>query len=50
VSYDVKCEELARAFLTDELPFEELEVAELAQTIQQAIEDWLEARRAKKGE
>ena len=42
MSYDVKCDELARAFLNDdEAPFTEAEVAELAQLIQDAIETYL---------
>lgn len=43
-SYDPACEELARHFLSDE-EFENDHVAELAQHIQDAIEDWIEAKR-----
>ena len=43
ISYDPRCEELARAILTDQIvDFHDDDVAELAGQIQQAIEDWLE--------
>ncbi len=40
MSYDPKCEELARHFLEDKA--NPLLVADLAQAIQGCIEDWLE--------
>lgn len=40
MSYDPKCSELAEHFL-DEMPHSDKQVAELAQEIQDAIEDWL---------
>jgi len=42
MSYDTKCDELARAFLADEATKEptEEDVTSLAQTIQDAIKDW----------
>jgi hypothetical protein len=44
MSYDTKCDQLARAFLVDEKPFPSEEtVEELAQAIQDSIEDWLAA-------
>jgi hypothetical protein len=43
VSYDVKCDELARAFLP-EGHVEESDVKSLAQAIQYCIEDWLSDR------
>lgn len=39
-SYDARCEELAGHFLSDEAHDDE-DVQKLAQTIQDAIEDWL---------
>jgi len=42
MSYDVKCEELAKSFLEDEGNATEKRVKELAQAIQDCIEDWLE--------
>lgn len=44
MSYDVKCEELAVAFLSDDDPYTTTEIVLLAQTIQDAIEDWLSER------
>jgi hypothetical protein len=41
--YDSRCGDLAEVFLEDEHGTE-AEVAELAQCIQDAIEDWFEAR------
>jgi hypothetical protein len=41
MSYDVKCEELAREFLPD---CDTGEIERLAQHIQDAIEDWLAGR------
>ena len=38
--YDPKCEDLAEAFLDDHKPFSRFEKEDLAQTIQDAIEDW----------
>ena len=38
--YDPKCEELAAAFLVDHPPFSRFEKEDLAQAIQDAIEDW----------
>ncbi len=43
--YDAKCEELAEYFLTGEKAVKSRDVTELAQTIQDAIEDWLEQNR-----
>jgi Mn-dependent DtxR family transcriptional regulator len=43
-SYDPKCHLLAEQFLSDHLPFSEAENDDLAQTIQDAIEDWFFAR------
>jgi hypothetical protein len=40
--YDVKCDELARAFLEDDGPPTEEDVKQLAQAIQDCIEDWME--------
>ena len=42
-SYDARCEELAEHFL-DEKPRNDEHVRKLAQTIQDAIEDWLRER------
>lgn len=39
-SYDAKCEELAEYFL-QEVRYTELELEDLAQTIQNAIENWM---------
>jgi hypothetical protein len=39
-SYDPKCHLLAEQFLSDHLPFSEAENDDLAQAIQDAIEDW----------
>jgi hypothetical protein len=48
MSYDVKCEELAKAFLDDEPELEsDSNIMSLAQTIQDAIEDWIEEHRAR---
>ena len=48
VSYDVKCEELAKAFLDDEPELKsDPNIMSLAQAIQEAIEDWLEAHGAR---
>jgi hypothetical protein len=41
--YDSRCGDLAEVFLEDEHGTE-AEIAELAQCIQDAIEDWLEGR------
>jgi hypothetical protein len=41
VSYDPKCEELARYFLESEVDTTEREITALAGHIQLAIEDWL---------
>ena len=51
-SYDDKCEELARRFVADEelLDATEDEVRDLAQTIQDALEDWLRVRAHYRGE
>ena len=46
MSYDVKCEELAKAFLEPELDSDP-NIMSLAQAIQDAIEDWLEEHRAR---
>jgi hypothetical protein len=43
-SYDPKCFSLAEDFLDDHRPFTEAEAQDLAQTIQDAIEDWFFAR------
>ena len=40
MSYDPACDDLARHFL-DGLSATEVEIAALAQTIQDAIQDWL---------
>jgi hypothetical protein len=40
--YDIRCEDLARVFLSDEPWAGEPEVAALAQAIQTAVENWLE--------
>jgi hypothetical protein len=42
--YDPKCEDLAAAFLADHPPFSRFEKEHLAQTIQDAIEDWFADR------
>jgi hypothetical protein len=39
MAYDPKCEELARHFLPDNAPEED--VKELAQHIQEKVEDWI---------
>jgi hypothetical protein len=41
--YDTKCYDLAKDFLddSDKQPYTEQQLADLAQTIQTAIEDWL---------
>lgn len=39
MSYDTKCEELAEHFLQDE-EHDQNDVAELAQVIQDAVENW----------
>jgi hypothetical protein len=44
VSYDEKCEEMARYFLDDYAPFTEEQVKELAGDIQAAIEDFIGER------
>jgi lauroyl/myristoyl acyltransferase len=41
MGYDPKCEELARHFLPD-APVPSEDIQNLAQTIQDAIEDWLQ--------
>jgi len=43
-SYDVDCLELAEKFLLDEGPYNKAEAAELAQAIQDAIENWFAGR------
>jgi hypothetical protein len=45
VSYDTRCFELAEYFLIDEPDFRH-KVGDLAQAIQDAIDDWLDAQRA----
>ena len=45
MSYDVKCEDLARDFLDEERPYTEAELADLAQQVQTVIEDFLAGRR-----
>jgi hypothetical protein len=48
MSYDIRCEDLARIFLDDgEGPYTTEQLAELSQTIQTAIEDWLRMNRDK---
>jgi hypothetical protein len=42
VGYDVKCGDLAREFLSDNKNTTEDQVVELAQRIQDAIEDYLQ--------
>lgn len=44
LSYDPRCENLAAACLVDRPPFSIVEKEDLAQTIQDAIEDWFLAR------
>jgi len=44
-SYDEKCEELARYFLSDISHVTDEDVKRLSQTIQSAIEDWIDSRR-----
>ena len=44
LAYDPKCQSLAEDFLDDHRPFTEAEAQDLAQTIQDAIEDWFAAR------
>ena len=39
-AYDTKCDELARYFMADGEIQPEEEIADLAQTIQDAIENW----------
>ena len=46
-SYDPRCEDLAAAFLVDHPPFSQVEKEDLAQTIQDAIEDWLADRESR---
>jgi hypothetical protein len=41
MSYDTKCHDLAEAFLAEQPEKLKTRVADLAQTIQDAIEDWL---------
>ncbi len=40
LSYDSECEKLARHFLTDKPDATDADAADLAQDIQDAIEDW----------
>ena len=49
MSYDLKCEFLAKAFLDDEpeLVNDDPNIMSLAQAIQDAIEDWIEEHRAR---
>ncbi len=49
MSYDPACDDLSRHFLED-LPANERDIAALAQTIQDAIEDWLTNFEAELGE
>jgi hypothetical protein len=42
--HDPKCGELARYFLEDEVGYTEQQVTELADLIQQTIEDWMEKK------
>lgn len=44
-SYDIKCEELARAFLDEEPATTEAAVCQLASEIQQTIEDYIATMR-----
>jgi hypothetical protein len=48
MSYDVKCEQLAEAFLADVpgRPYSSQELMDLAQVIQNAIEGWFAERAA----
>jgi hexokinase len=48
-SYDARCEDLAEYFLSDEAHDDE-HVQKLAQTIQDAIEDWLREKNDSKGD
>jgi hypothetical protein len=45
MGYDIRCEDLARVFLSIESWATDREVAELAQEIQDAIEDYIEGTR-----
>lgn len=45
-SYDSRCEELAEHFEDRSTPFTGEEKRELAQTIQDAVEDWFSGREA----
>ncbi len=47
MSFDIKCHQLARAFLADEGSYTEKDVESLAQAIQERIEDWLTERRSR---
>ena len=48
--FDAKCYELAKAFLSDEPTLDSEESrADLAQDIQNTIEDWIEDQRQKSG-
>lgn len=44
MSYDSRCSDLAEVFLADESDVTPADIADLAQTIQTAIEDWLGSR------
>lgn len=49
MSHDQKCYELAKAFASDsDTPLTEAEISDLAENIQDAIEDWFEERRSLK--
>jgi hypothetical protein len=45
--YDPKCEDLAASFLSDHPPFSRFEKEDLAQAIQDVIEDWLADRESR---
>jgi hypothetical protein len=45
--YDPKCEDLAAAFLVDHPPFSRFEKEDLAQAIQDVVEDWLADRESR---
>lgn len=42
-SYDEECERLARHFLADHIPTNEM-VRDLAQRLQEAVEEWFDLR------
>lgn len=42
-SYDEECEVLARHFLADQIPTDEM-VRDLAQRLQEAVEEWFDLR------